>query len=129
VSRKGAQPLPDLEDAEFVARLRPLEQAVVPGGQRRQQEPAARSSLTGDPDIRSAGPVAAAQRFEEMRQVKGEKRRFEYLLPERVGRALADEAAKTGVSASLKLLEILQNAGYPVIREDFTDLRKLPRRG
>jgi plasmid stability protein len=52
----------------------------------------------------------------------------EFLLPERVVAALRVEAAESGVSLSIKLLEILRNSGYPVIDEDFVDIRKLPKR-
>ena len=56
------------------------------------------------------------------------KRRFEYLIPDRVGRALAEDAASQGKSATARLLEVLRDAGYPVIDEDLVDLRKMPKR-
>jgi hypothetical protein len=56
------------------------------------------------------------------------KRGVEFLLPDRVVLALKADAAQRGVSASIRLLEILRDAGYPVFQEDFIDLRKLPRR-
>jgi hypothetical protein len=59
---------------------------------------------------------------------RGPKRRFEYLIPQRVGDALAKQAALQGKSATILLLEVLREAGYPVIPEDLIDLRKERRR-
>ena len=72
--------------------------------------------------------MGAAQQLERVEAARGAKRRFEYLIPERVGRALATDAAARGVSATTRLLEILRDAGYPVIQEDLVDLRKMPKR-
>jgi hypothetical protein len=76
----------------------------------------------GDPSKRPIGPV---ERIETMR---GAKKRYEYMIPERVGKALAHDAASRGISATTRLLEILRDSGYPVIQEDLVDLRKLPKR-
>jgi hypothetical protein len=46
-----------------------------------------------------------------------------------VGEALANDAAGRGQSAATRLLEVLRDAGYPVIPEDFVDLRKEKGRG
>jgi hypothetical protein len=72
--------------------------------------------------------VAAAHRLAEIEQARGPKRRFEYLIPARVGDALAEDAARQGKSATVRLLEVLRDAGYPVIPEDLLDLRKERRR-
>ncbi|MDR3740807.1 MAG: hypothetical protein P4L40_17465 [Terracidiphilus sp.] len=60
--------------------------------------------------------------------MRGPKGRFEYLIPVRVGDALAADAARRGQAAATRLLEILRDAGYPVIPEDFLDRRKEKRR-
>ena len=93
-------------------------------------------STTGNPDsqetrpieVRSSGILAAAQRQANVEAARGAKRRFEYLIPDRVGKALAADAAKRGVSATTRLLEILRDSGYPVIPEDLIDLRRMPKR-
>ena len=84
--------------------------------------------LSGQPDNRPSGLTEAAQRQEQIEVARGPKRRFEYLIPERVGLALAHKAASQGVSATTMLLQILRDAGYPVIEEDMIDLRKMPKR-
>ncbi len=82
----------------------------------------------GTPDDRRTGIVSAAERLAQIERSRGPKRRFEYLIPARVGDALADDAARQGKSATTRLLEILREAGYPVIAEDLIDLRKERRR-
>jgi hypothetical protein len=67
--------------------------------------------------------------MEQIEQIRGPKRRYEYLIPERVGEALATDAAQQKKSAATRLLEILRDAGYPVIQEDFVDLRKEKGKG
>ena len=135
--------LPDLdEDAAFREKLRPLAARVLPGhalpedritGQpdapdsRTTERPVVREIPQEDPAV-DDGSVAAALKIAAIRAARGSKRRFEYLLPERVGNALADDADKKGMSAAQRLLEILKDAGYPVIQEDFTDIRKMRRR-
>src|SRR5215210_6266513 len=76
------------------------------------------------PEYRYSGVIEAAQRLEHLCQARGEKQRFEFVLPVRVGRALAEDARKSGMSATRKLLEILRDAGLPVLDEDLLDLRK-----
>jgi hypothetical protein len=104
--------------------------------------PARASIRPGKPDVRLSdeshnagsqydrvnGLLVAARRQAEVEHARGAKRRFEYLIPDRVGRALAADAASRGVSATTRLLEVLRDAGYPVIPEDLVDLRKMPRR-
>jgi hypothetical protein len=184
--------LPDLDDAEFAARLKPLETAVLPQVEpaiRRPANPDCRKSgysetwrpenarpvnekellvrnsvspegmdpvypdnrstrsmddrnsgepeagmtppvfrTSGDREIRKSGLVDAAERLATIEQIRGPKRRFEYLIPARVGDALAEDAARQGKSATIRLLEVLREAGYPVIPEDLMDLRRERRR-
>jgi hypothetical protein len=122
-------PLPDMDDAEFTTKLRSLGDAVLP----RSGKQANRISVNtdkhtgGSPDNRTSR-LSAAERIEEIEQSRGPKRRFEYLIPIRVGDALAADAAAKGQSAATRLLEVLRDAGYPVKQEDFVDLRKERRR-
>ena len=126
--RRSAPSLPDIDDAEFAAKLRPLGDAVIPKtGQTNNR-------ISGPTDTRSVdhaetrrSRLSVAEHIERIEQVRGPKRRFEYLIPVRVGEALAEDAAERGQSAATRLLEVLRNAGYPVIPEDFTDLRKEKR--
>ena len=184
--------LPDLDDEEFAARLKPLQTAVLSQVEpviRRPANPDDRSSgysdrrhpenrsatemellvrksaspegidpvnpdirstrsmddrNAGDPgagmdtppvfrtsvdrEIRKSGLVDAAERLATIEQIRGPKRRFEYLIPARVGDALAEDAARQGKSATIRLLEVLREAGYPVIPEDLMDLRRERRR-
>ena len=80
------------------------------------------------PEDRTSGRVGAAEAQARVEAARGTKKRFEYLIPERVGRALAQDAAAQGKSATVRLLEVLRDAGYPVIQEDLIDLRKMPKR-
>lgn len=146
--------LPDIDDALFKARLKPLADSVLPRlgtAPQSSSAPAAAQAEaptvgetigqdldaqnSGIPYIRNAGiidyqkpPFAAVHVVEQTRAARGPRRGVEFLLPERVVAALRVEAAGSGVSMSVKLLEILRNAGYPVIDEDFVDIRKLPKR-
>lgn len=151
--------LPDIDDALFKARLKPLADSVLPkigpalesgelvattkseppkGPAPTVAEPTSpdtNSRNSGIPDIRNSGardyqrpPFAALHIVEQTRAARGPRRGVEFLLPERVVAALRVEAAESGVSLSVKLLAILRNAGYPVIDEDFVDIRKLPKR-
>jgi hypothetical protein len=113
-----AAALPDLDDVEFAAKLRPL-QSVLP--KRISGNPDKRSS--GETDIRKSR-LSVAEHIEAIEQARGPKRRFEYLIRVRVGDALAADAAGKGMSAAMRLLEVLRDAGYPVKPEDFVDLRK-----
>jgi hypothetical protein len=114
-------PLPDMDDAEFTTKLRPLGDSVLPktGG--------LDNRISVYPDRRTSR-LSAAERIEKIEQTRGPKRRFEYLIPVRVGDALAADAAAKGQSAATRLLEVLRDAGYPVKQEDFMDLRKERRR-
>ena len=114
MSKRAPAALPDMDDAEFTAKLRPLGDTILP-----------KSVI---PELRISGEstsrIAAAERMEKIERMRGPKRRFEYLIPVRVGEALAQDAAARGQSAATRLLEVLRDAGYPVIPEDFVDLRK-----
>jgi hypothetical protein len=79
-------------------------------------------------EVRRGDPFSALRQVEQARQARGPRKGIEFLLPDRVTRALRARAAEDGVSMSVKLLEALRNSGYPVIDEDFVDLRKLPKR-
>lgn len=140
--------LPDIDDALFKARLKPLADSVLPRLGAAPQSSSAPAPTVGEaigqdldtknsgvPDIRNTGnidyqksPFAAVHVVEQTRAARGPRRGVEFLLPERVVAALRVEAAGSGVSMSVKLLEILRNTGYPVIDEDFVDIRKLPKR-
>jgi hypothetical protein len=122
--------LPDLDDAEFEAKLRPLRDVVIPKTGRTNNR------ITVYPDNRNIAQtdmrksrLSIAERIEEIEHARGPKRRFEYLIPVRVGDALAADAASKGLSAATRLLEVLRDAGYPVKSEDFVDLRKEKGRG
>ena len=59
---------------------------------------------------------------------KPPRKGIEFLLPETVVTEIKTRAAQRGVTATILLLELLRDAGYPVTEADFTDLRRLPRR-
>ena len=125
MSKAVSRPLPDLDDTEFAAKLRPLGDAVIP----KSKQPDRRlseypDSRTSDVDERRKSRLSVAEHIEHIEKLRGPKRRFEYLIPIRVGEALAADAAKRGQSAATRLLEVLRDSGYPVIPEDFVDLRK-----
>jgi len=124
--KKPAIRLPDIEDdAVFAARLQPLASKML------SNETDPRS--VDNPDIRKpelpenrntgTGRQAVAVRRDEIEAKRGPKKRYEYVLPARVGDALAEDARRNGVSATAHLLQVLRNAGYPVIPEDLIDLR------
>jgi hypothetical protein len=131
MSKAHSRTLPDLDDAEFAAKLRPLESSVIP----KSKQLNSRISETPDEgssfDVGQSAPgdsrksrLSVAEHIERIEKKRGPKRRFEYLIPVRVGDALASDAAKRGQSAATRLLEVLRDSGYPVIPEDFIDLRK-----
>jgi hypothetical protein len=133
MSKPPRPALPDLDDSEFTAKLKPLSDAVIQkpsaGDRRSSGHPDVRrpdstdEHNSGYPDIRESR-LSVAERIEQIEQIRGPKRRFEFLIPVRVGEALASDAAVRGQSAATRLLEVLRDAGYPVIPEDFVDLRK-----
>ena len=110
--------LPDLkdEDEAFREKLRPLVAGL----------PEDRKS--GNPVERSSGRTGAAREIERIEAARGERARYEYVLPKRVAQALAADATAKGVSATVRLLQILRSSGLPVIPEDMVDIRKLPKR-
>jgi hypothetical protein len=124
--KKPSIQLPDIEDdAAFAARLQPLASKILPIAPDIRKSGNADNRISDMPDIRIAGTPrqAVASRRDEIETKRGPKKRYEYVLPTRVGDALADEARKNGVSATLWLLQVLRKAGYPVIPEDLLDLR------
>jgi len=124
--KKPAVQLPNIEDdAAFAARLQPLASKILPGKSETHNSDDPTVGISGLPDYRqteSPRQIAASRR-DEIEAKRGPKKRYEYVLPTRVGDALANEARKNGVSATLRLLQVLRNAGYPVIQEDLLDLR------
>ena len=72
--------------------------------------------------------IAAITHMEEVRAARGPKKGVEFLLPARVVSALKIAAAQEGTSMTVKVLEALRAAGYPITDADFVDLRKLPKR-
>ena len=139
-----AATLPDIDDEVFKQRLAPLARAVLPAGPERTLpdvdvgHPASQS--VGTSDTRHAGKsdndqdkLSSSQAPEPAvvvapRPTRGPRRGVEFLLPEQVVIALKTEAAQRGTSMSVRVLEILRDAGYPVCDQDFIDLRKLPRK-
>ena len=122
-------PLPDMDDAEFTTKLRPLGDSILPKtGRQYNRISVYTDKRTYDEPPKRISRLSAAERIEEIEQTRGPKRRFEYLIPTRVGDALAADAAAKGQSAATRLLEVLRDAGYPVKQEDFMDLRKERRR-
>jgi hypothetical protein len=105
--------------------MRPLLEQALPND-RKPVNPVIRN--TERPDKHKSGLVGAAQQQERIETARGAKKRFEYVIPERVGKALAADAANRGMSATTRLLEVLRDSGYPVIPEDLIDLRKIPKR-
>jgi len=124
--KKPAVQLPNIEDdAAFAARLRPLSSKILPGRSESHHSDAPDMRTSGFPDNRQPETPRqmAALRRDEIEAKRGPKKRYEYVLPARVGDALANEARKNGVSATFRLLQVLRDAGYPVIHEDLLDLR------
>lgn len=119
--------LPDIDDSEYARRLQPLMHAVVPA----EKQGASGGDVAGKPAILSAGVTEnrnIGAPAVPLRPTRAPRRGVEFLLPEPVVVALKTEAAQRGTSMSVRVLEILRDAGYPVVDQDFTDLRKLPRR-
>lgn len=136
--------LPDIDDEVFKQRLAPLARAVLPAGSERGTPDNAsgipESRKSESQDTRYAG-ISEQRRGELVtsqetapavvdapRPARGPRRGVEFLLPEQVVIALKTEAAQRGTSMSVRVLEILRDAGYPVSDQDFIDLRKLPRK-
>lgn len=124
--KKPAVRLPDIEDdAAFTSRLQPLASKILPGQPDIRKADRTNIRRSGIPDNQKFGTArqAVASRRDEIEAKRGPKKRYEYVLPIRVGDALADDARKNGVSATVRLLQVLRKAGYPVIQEDLIDLR------
>jgi hypothetical protein len=130
---KGATPLPDLDDEELKRRLAPLADAALPPGQGRGSpsrvpppSPPAAPAPMPVPFLPIVPPVPVPA--SRPPAVKPPRKGIEFLLPETVVTEIKTRAAQRGVTATILLLELLQDAGYPVTEADFTDLRRLPRR-
>jgi hypothetical protein len=124
--KRPAVTLPDIEDdAVFTARLQPLATRVLPAksDDRLSGYPDVPPSVISGNEISGTGRQAAAARRDEIEAKRGPKKRYEYVIPARVGDALAESARRNGVSATVRLLQVLRDAGYPVIPEDLLDLR------
>ena len=126
--RKSAAKLPNIstdDDADFIARLNPLASRVLPKPPEIQLSGIPDFQESELPEVRNTGSPrqTAASRRDQIEAKRGPKKRYEYVLPVRVGEALAEDARKDGVSATVRLLEVLRRAGYPVIPEDLIDLR------
>jgi hypothetical protein len=130
---KGAAPLPDLDDEELKRRLAPLADAALPAGQGRGSpsrvpppSPPAAPAPMPVPLLPIVPPVPVPA--PRPSAVKPPRKGIEFLLPETVVTEIKTRAAQRGVTATILLLELLRDAGYPVTEADFTDLRRLPRR-
>jgi hypothetical protein len=125
--------LPDINDDELKRRLAPLTASILPAGAPRlptaspapapapAAEPPAIVQAPPPPVIVAAPPTPAPA-------ARPPRKGIEFLLPERVVGEIKMRAAQRGISATILLLELLRDAGYPVVEADFTDLRKAPRR-
>ena len=124
--KKPPTQLPNIEDdTAFAARLQPLASRILSGNPQLRKADVQDTHTSGIPDNQSSGTPrqAVASRRDVIEAKRGPKKRYEYVLPVRVGDALADDARKNGVSATLWLLQVLRKSGYPVIPEDLLDLR------
>lgn len=77
-----------------------------------------------DNDLLNDPTIQAALELKRIHELRGQKKRFDFFLPNRVGEHLAAEAKGRGVTPAVRLMEILRDAGYPVIEEDLLDMRK-----
>lgn len=103
MTRRPSSPLPDLSEDDLLRqRLQPLAEKILP----KKMEPT--------PEV--------------ARPTKPKRQKTEFLLPEPVVLEIKTRAARRQISATTLLLEVLRDAGYPVTKEDFVDLRKLPRK-
>ncbi len=130
---KGTAPLPDLDDEELKRRLAPLTNAALPAGQGRgvpSPVPAPSPPAASAPMPFPLSPIVAPVAVPAQRPLaaKPPRKGIEFLLPETVVTEIKTRAAQRGVTATILLLELLRDAGYPVTEADFTDLRRLPRR-
>lgn len=124
--KKPVVRLPDIEDdAAFTSRLQSLASKILPGHPELRKTDVTNNRTSGIPYKQTSGTArqAVASQRDEIEAKRGPKKRYEYVLPVRVGTALADDARKNGVSATVRLLQVLRKAGYPVIQEDLIDLR------
>jgi hypothetical protein len=95
---------------------------------RNEVEPSTTSHSARRPGSSLADRIAAVTQMEVVLAARGPKKGVEFLLPERVISALKIAAGQEGTSMTVKVLEALRGAGYPITDADFVDLRKLPKR-
>lgn len=95
---------------------------------RNEVPPSTTSHAARRPSSSLADRIAAVTQIEVVLAARGPKKGVEFLLPERVISALKVAAAQEGTSMTVKVLEALRGAGYPITDADFVDLRKLPKR-
>ena len=123
--------LPDINDDELKRRLAPLTASVLPAGAPRlpaaSPAPAPAAELPAIVHV-PPPPVIVAAPPTPAPAARPPRKGIEFLLPERVVAEIKMRAAQRGISATILLLELLRDAGYPVVEADFTDLRKAPRR-
>lgn len=93
--------IPGLSDEDLRERLQPLAEKVLP-----HKPP-------------HAAPAAPQ---------KSRRKGIEFMLPEAVILEIKMRAAKRGISATSLMLEVLRDAGFPVVPADFMDMRKTPRK-
>jgi hypothetical protein len=105
MTKRPAPVLPNIGDDELRRQLQPLAERVLP------------------PAAAAVGPTPAPA----PRVAKPKRQGMEFLLPEAVAAEMKVRAAQRQISATTLLLEILREAGYPVVDADFVDLRKVRR--
>ena len=93
--------IPSLSDEDLRERLQPLADKVLPH--------------------KTPAPPHAAQQ-------KSRRKGIEFMLPETVILEIKMRAARRGISATSLMLEVLRDAGFPVVPMDFVDMRKAPRK-
>jgi hypothetical protein len=98
MSKKPTAPLRDLDDATVKRRLQPLQASI------------------------------AEVRRPTRRAKKPARQGIEFQLPVAVIREIKRRAQSREISATSLLLEILRRHKFPVVEEDFVDLRKGGRR-
>lgn len=100
VSKRPITAIPDIGDDELRQRLQPLADRVLPRHSPHTQTPPRKPRRLG----------------------------MEFMLPETVVLEIKTRAAKRQISATTLMLEVLRDAGFPVVPADFVDLRKMPRK-
>ncbi len=133
-AKRSSAAIPDLDDVTLAEQLAPLK-AMLPGSRQALPDsppPSLPPALSAaDPVGPPAPSPAAAEELQTLPRPVQERRPrkgIEFLLPEPIVTEIKTRAAQRGVSATILLLGMLRDVGYPVLDEDFLDLRKTPRR-